>query len=375
MEAFPDAWTGGKGRGKGQGKGGKGKGGKGKGKDEEISTQRREQLEAQLRALSLGTEDSAVPRVGDRVEVKVMGTDRQELQGRLGEVIGTAPALKAATVRFDTDVSVAWSDLRVVQAARPLPEGYLSFPKTLTGQERKVVHSLAEEMHLLTQSFGMGAERYITAYRQAEGAEMPDIVPGEEERLADVEVSGLELDEVSKAALLGAVVVPEGWVALADRMVICRGSLRRPKQMDHRSVVPELLGQIAALRAGSAASLRVVTVARSCLAGGMAVVHVARSACPCGGRAGAALRGSEPACARGPVAGLNTQSQGGDGANQEEYQPPGVDSQLPCWFRACGTSTAAACGQELEWKPWSKEALMLSGRLKEWPRATAAAGN
>ena len=268
MEAFPDAWTGGKARGKGQGKGGKGKGGKGKGKDEEISTERREQLEAQLRALSLGTEDSAVPRVGDRVEVKVMGTDRQELQGRLGEVIGTAPALKAATVRFDTDVSVAWSDLRVVQAARPLPEGYLSFPKTLTGQERKVVHSLAEEMHLLTQSFGMGAERYITAYRQAEGAEMPDIVPGEEERLADVEVSGLELDEVSKAALLGAVVVPEGWVALADRMVICRGSLRRPKQMDHRSVVPELLGQIAALRAGSAASLRVVTVARSCLAGG-----------------------------------------------------------------------------------------------------------
>ena len=43
--------------------------------------------------------------------------------------------------------------------------------------------------------------------------------------------------------------------------------------------------------------------------------------------------------------------------------------------RACGTFIGRFGGQDLEWKPWSKEALMLSGRLKEWPRATAADGD
>ena len=67
-------------------------------------------------------------------------------------------------------------------------------------------------------------------------------------------------------ALLQAVDVPEGWVTSAERMVICRGSLQKPKQMDHRSVVPGLLKEIATLQAGSQASLRVVTLGRGGLA-------------------------------------------------------------------------------------------------------------
>ena len=77
-----------------------------------------------------------------------------------------------------------------------------------------------------------------------------------------IDVSGVKLDDESKRALLDAVVVPEGWVSSAERMVVCHGSFQKPKQMDHRSVVPDLLNEIATLRPGSTASLRVVTVAR-----------------------------------------------------------------------------------------------------------------
>jgi len=274
--AFPNVWNGkgagGKGRkgekgrqdgdeqgrkggngGKG-GKGGKrGKGGKDAGDEDALPSERKDHLEAQLLALSCGTETSAIPRVGDLVQITVIGSDPQNLQGRTGKVIGVAllPSLKtsggAVTVRLDRldaepeglDVSVGASDLRILEAARPLPEGSLTFPKTLTGLERKFVHSVAERIGLISQSFGKGEDRYITAFRAAEGSGTSgcmDCVQGDSVA-GNIEVSGVELDQESKAALLEAVAVPENWIILADRMVICRGSLQKPRQMDHRSVV------------------------------------------------------------------------------------------------------------------------------------------
>ena len=274
--AFPNVWNGkgagGKGRkgekgrqdgdeqgrkggngGKG-GKGGKrGKGGKDAGDEDALPSERKDHLEAQLLALSCGTETSAIPRVGDLVQITVIGSDPQNLQGRTGKVIGVAllPSLKtsggAVTVRLDRldaepeglDVSVGASDLRILQAARPLPEGSLTFPNTLTGLERKFVHSVAERIGLISQSFGKGEDRYITAFRAAEGSGTSgcmDCVQGDSVA-GNIEVSGVELDQESKAALLEAVAVPENWIILADRLVICRGSLQKPRQMDHRSVV------------------------------------------------------------------------------------------------------------------------------------------
>ncbi|CAJ1405507.1 unnamed protein product [Effrenium voratum] len=45
-------------------------------------------------------------------------------------------------------------------------------------------------------------------------------------------------------------------------MVICRGALQRPKQTDHRSIVPDVLQQVKSLRAGNVVTLRVVSLAR-----------------------------------------------------------------------------------------------------------------
>ncbi|CAK9014081.1 unnamed protein product [Durusdinium trenchii] len=288
VAAFPDAWDakgkgvkGGKGKrqqhgdqgrkgkgGKGGGKGGKG--GKNGGK-EELPTERKDELEAQLIALSRGTESSATPRVGDLVEVKVLGSDPQELQGQMGPVLGIASlpslATPAITVRLPSgETSVSASELRIVEAQRPLPEGSLSFPKSLTGMERKFVHSVCERLGLISQSFGKGDDRYITAFRPAEGSGSSGCEPSAPSPCSPsttvIDVSGVKLDDESKRALLDAVVVPEGWVSSAERMVVCHGSFQKPKQMDHRSVVPDLLNEIATLRPGSTASLRVVTVAR-----------------------------------------------------------------------------------------------------------------
>ena len=40
-------------------------------------------MEAELKSLSSGTESSAIPRVGDMVEMKILGSDPQNLQGDL----------------------------------------------------------------------------------------------------------------------------------------------------------------------------------------------------------------------------------------------------------------------------------------------------
>ncbi len=276
--AFPNPWENGRGKGgkgrkgekgqdgdgkgrkgdrKGDRRGGKGggKGGKDAGDEESLPSERKDQLEAELVALSRGTETSAIPRVGDLVQVKtVMGSDPQQLQGKMGRVIGIAllPSLKnsggAVSIRFDADaglvgdldVSVAASDIRILEAVRPLPEGSLTFPKTLSGLERKFVHSVSEKIGLISQSFGKGEDRYITAYRAAEGSRRSGAEDSLESSTSagtkNIDASGVELDAESKAALLEAMAIPEGWAISADRMVICRGPFQKPKQMDHRSV-------------------------------------------------------------------------------------------------------------------------------------------
>ena len=104
MTAFPNPWLSGKGGDQGQGKG---RGQKGKGKDrgkegkrgkgqgvrggrgdaaDVVPTERQEALLQQLEALASGTETSAVPRTGDVVALRVLGSDRQDLHGRRGIV-------------------------------------------------------------------------------------------------------------------------------------------------------------------------------------------------------------------------------------------------------------------------------------------------
>lgn len=271
--AFPNPWENGRGKGgkgrkgekgqdgekgkgrKGDRKGDRGKGGKGgTGDEESLPSERKDQLEAELVALSRGTETSAIPRVGDLVQVRTLGSDPQQLQGKMGRVIGIAllPSLKnsggAVSIRFeadaglvgDLDVSVAASDIRILEAVRPLPEGSLTFPKTLSGLERKFVHSVAEKIGLISQSFGKGEDRYITVYRAAEGSRRSGAEDSLESSTSavtkNIDASGVELDAESKAALLEAMTIPEGWAVSADRMVICRGPFQKPKQMDHRSV-------------------------------------------------------------------------------------------------------------------------------------------
>ena len=94
-----------------------------------------------------------------------------------------------------------------MEASLPLPEASLLFPKTLTGLERKFVHASAETLGLISQSFGEGAERYITAFRPAQKAVEPAKEPTEPEAkqpeaplssgdqaVASVDCSGVELD-------------------------------------------------------------------------------------------------------------------------------------------------------------------------------------
>lgn len=203
----------------------------------------------------------------------------------------------------------------------------MTFPKTLTGLERKFVHSVSEKIGLISQSFGKGEDRYITAFRAAEGSGTSgcmDHVEGDSvPAAANIEVSGVELDQESKAALLEAVAVPENWLILADRMLICRGSLQKPRQMDHRSVVSDLLNQISILKSGSTCCLRVVTIARGEHAIAVGVLGV-------------------PCVDRNPHILLAT--------DRPDHRSV----------------------KDLDWKPWDKEALLLKGQLKEWPMAKPA---
>ena len=320
---FPNAWNagpagpagpGGKGNGKGKGKGGKGgKGGQGKGKggkgkgngkkgNEELSEDRENALRSALEALAQGTEPDATPRVGDVVELRILGGDRAELHGRRGRVVGAVQpgATKslhsgAYTLRLDEvdgrerEVTAPASDLRVVEASMPLPEASMSFPKSLSGLERKAVHAAAEALGLVSQSFGQGPERYITVFRAAAVTAATAAAPAtaatpthtdgidgtETERIGDelVESSGVELDEVSREQLLHSLAVPEDWQVFADRCELCRGPLNSPSSLGGpNSVAADMAGQIRQLaeanwangRANGRANaeLRVVSLAR-----------------------------------------------------------------------------------------------------------------
>ena len=323
--AFPNAWNaalrakgdgekgkgqkgqkGQKGGGKGRkgGKGGKGKGeagkaGKGPRESEELPEERRDSLMGELEALAAGTETGAVPRVGDRVILQILGRDRAELHGRIATVRGVLPgALAAFTVRLEEgkdgtegrEVTASAEDLRVVEAAPfgALPEGSLTFPKSLTGLERKFVHEAAEALGLVSQSFGQGPERYITVFRPAKGAlatgvtgfgvrdDADDPQPAQaqepaeeaaEAEAAEVWISGVVLDEGSQNSLKSVVGVPDDWHVFADRCELCRGALSDPKPLAaardfKRSVTAEATLQLQRLRPAAPAEMRVATLAR-----------------------------------------------------------------------------------------------------------------
>eukprot|EP00931_Biecheleriopsis_adriatica_P104385 TRINITY_DN79068_c0_g1_i1.p1 TRINITY_DN79068_c0_g1~~TRINITY_DN79068_c0_g1_i1.p1 ORF type:complete len:287 (+),score=67.52 TRINITY_DN79068_c0_g1_i1:32-892(+) len=279
--AFPDAWQG------SPAKGGKGRGyakGKGKGKDKRKEKakggdDRRDEFHSLLEAFKNGTEPGAVPRVADEVKVvQVLGQDRRNLEGRTGKVIGVAAMQSsslstAITVHFagdgasfgeaGLDLTLAAEDLQVVEAARPLPEASLAFPKHLNGYDRKHVHEIAEQLGLFTQSFGEKDERYITAYRRAEAspeaaATAPSVAhaPGtsgaattaqdEAEARGHVSFASIDLEQASVDELFAALSgeVPEGWHRQPGRMLICKGSLGKPVNSERRTVGEEIVQQL-----------------------------------------------------------------------------------------------------------------------------------
>lgn len=351
-----------------------------------IPAERQAELEAQLKALRDGVEPGVLPKVDDVIRVvQVLGTDRTHLQGRTGTVLGTASLAgsgAAVSVRFEGDgaafgdglvLTLAAQDVAVLEAARPLREGSVVFPKTLTGLERKLVHSIAEGIGLYSQSFGEGKDRYITVFRRApsslagegagglsasskaeagaaaEPATAPAAVPSAAaddaadtsaqasaamapgsaasaaEGAAVVRCSGLELEPSSREALLRAVgPLPEGWRSWGDRMVLCQGPLERPSpaEADRRSVAADLLTRLAALKLGEVVELRVVSLAKTSEALAVGVLGA-------------------PAIGRNPHIAVAT--------------APGV------W--------PAAAESVAEWLPWRGDALSLRGKVVQWMRA------
>lgn len=351
--AFPDAWQqGSKGNGKGKkaGKAGTGrrKGNhqaKGKGKTTELSEAREQELRAQLQSLVNGTESSAIPRVGDDVQVlRVLGQDRRHLEGRVGKVIGTLTPGDGCTVHFAADgaafgqsgldLTLARADVRVVEAQRPLPEAALQFPKTLNGLERKFVHASAEELGLITQSFGEKEDRYITAYRRAEeGCSTIRLAQSCcEEAVRDhsdnVYASGIDIDEASLEEALSALApqIPQEWqTSRPAKMLLCRGSLKNPIKSDRRTVTEDLLKQLSSLRAGDCVELRVVSLGKNDRALALGVLGA-----PCLGR--------NPHVAVAAVPGAGT------------------------WP---GESIS-------QWSQWTGGALVLRGSVVEWSRPSEA---
>ncbi|CAE7205703.1 unnamed protein product [Symbiodinium pilosum] len=367
--AFPNPWLahakgrgqgkgrekgqkGGKDRGKG-GKGGKGggKGGKNNGKGpgdlESLPQERREDLMSQLQALAQGREPQAVPRVGDVVELRILGGDRLGLHGRRGTVRGAVPASNsllggAFTVRLDCpegeeekEVTASASDLQIMEAALPLPEASLLFPKTLTGLERKFVHASAETLGLISQSFGEGAERYITAFRPAQKAVEPAEDPTEPEAkqpeaplssgdqaVASVDCSGVELDAESRERLLDSITVPGDWQTFADRLLVCRGRFSSPRDRDNRSIAEEAVAQVRGLHLEASAEMRVATLAQGDQAIAVGVLGV-------------------PALDRNPHV---------------------LVAAAPGRSRVDALASLRSC----RWVPWTGAPLLLRGRLKQW---------
>ncbi|CAE7795461.1 unnamed protein product [Symbiodinium necroappetens] len=369
--AFPNAWNvgakgdrekgkgqKGKGKGKGQkgqkGKGRAGKAGTGSRESEDLPEERRRALMGELEALAQGTETGAVPRVGDRVLLQVLGKDRAELHGRLATVRGVLPGAAAFTVRLEEgkegtegtegrEVTASAEDLRVVEArASPLPETSLTFPKSLTGLERKFVHEAAEALGLVSQSFGQGPERYIAVFRPAQGAPVTGVPEPEAAEAAeaaadadaDVWISGVVLDEGSQDLLKSAVAVPDDWHVFADRCELCRGPLSNPKPLESanlkRSVTAEQSKELQRLRPAMPCELRVCTLARG--NEGIAV----------------GLLGL-PTLDRNPH--VLVAARGARGAGERCLALAGV-----------------------RWEPWTGEALLLRGQLKQWHKAELSEG-
>jgi len=274
-----------------------------------VPVTRRMELESQLEALCKGTEPGARPRVGDTVCVnRVLGPDRTHLAGRRGKVVGVANVSViggtggAATVFFEArddveqgqTLTLEFGDLSVVDAARPLDEGSLVFPTSLTGLERKAVHEIAESLGLVSASFGKLRERYITVFRASgehTGRAASEKCSENQEDLSSdglVLYSCVELDTDSRAALSG-VPHPDTWSFLGQRMVICHGPLRKPRADIQKSANAALTEQISGLRAEEEVTMRVVKLGKNIRAVAVGVVGV-----PCAGRNAHVMVASAP---------------------------------------------------------------------------------
>jgi len=256
----------------------------------------------------------------------------------------------AHTVHFDgdgevmgqgLDLTVEARDIRIFEAKRPLEEGSLSFPKTLNGFERKIVHTAAERFGLISQSFGEGQDRYITVFRAAEGqrtsgcnlSKQSEGSPSSKQEPANgsggttLQTTVVVLNGGSRAALLQAIgEFPQDWQVLGSHMMICDGPLVAPSTRDRRSIGSDILDRVAALRPGAEVELRVVSVARAARALAVGVLGV-------------------PAVTRNPHV-----------------------------IVAVAPGEGSSAGDRLEdWKPWSKAPLLLHGRIAELTRDEASA--
>lgn len=343
-----------KGPGKGPGKGAK----RGKGKQHELTLERRAELAAEVRAFAAGLPSpSCKPALGDKVVVlRVLGADRQRVQGRQGEVLGCVAegavwSCALCTVRLemhrgDPDstppvTTFPADQLRVVGGRPPLHQMVLPFE--LTGLERKFVHSMAESLGVQSQSFGQAADRRLVLIRAlaaaSEGAASAQI-PGSTTGQTSLQQtggsansrrvrSGIELFEDSRVALLRAVghLAPDDWVPVDHcQLVVCHGPLSNPcATHDRRDVVKDLRSEVQGLVLGREVQLRVASVGITgdCLAVGVV---------------------GAPALAKNPHIILAL--------------APGASER------------AGACIRT--WDLWEGEPLVLEGAVREWSAATEA---
>merc|ERR1712176_860817 len=128
---------------------------------------------------------------------------------------------------------------------------------------------------LIAQSFGERADRYITVYRPSDictdsAATGTTLGPELAVATGGVRYSGVDRDGESSAALVQAIITelgedfPVGWRTLASRMVICRGPLSRPMDVDARyaKAGDDVLSRVVALRPRDNVELRVVSIGR-----------------------------------------------------------------------------------------------------------------
>jgi len=230
------------------------------------------------------------PQVGDDIEVvRVYGTDRQHLQGRLGQVLGVVATgsisgnetlCTVSLGALDGDASgdpikttIPAHHLRVI-GGRPITMKLVFYSEnenhlgSLDGLERKFVHAQAEAHGFLSQSFGQGKDRRLILSR-AENVFSPEDITATvahesvPEKGANIH-SGVVLNSNSRQDLfdLAKSHLPEDWAPVDEcRLELCRGPLARPlSTVDRRDIAEDLKAQLQRLRIGTSVELTVVSL-------------------------------------------------------------------------------------------------------------------